>query len=210
MAEKYAEVDPLEFEETACDRRSVEYCSWIMEAVATGRPFRFMGNVYNDGYIDNLPRDSCVEVPAFADDTGLRPTRIGALPPQCAAACMTNVNVQQLTAEAALTGDPEHIVHALALDPLTAAVCTLRQIREMATEMLEAQRQWLPEFTATHDPPDADHQHSARCRARGGAARPGAGDSPAVRQARRAEDGSVNRGGLRHSAVGLRHRHRAL
>ena len=147
MAEKYAEVDPLQFEETACDRRSVEYCSWIMEAVATGRPFRFMGNVYNDGYIDNLPRDSCVEVPAFADGTGIHPTRIGALPPQCAAACMTNVNVQQLTAEAALTGDPEHIVHALALDPLTAAVCTLRQIREMATEMLEAQRQWLPEFT---------------------------------------------------------------
>jgi alpha-galactosidase len=118
-----------------------------MEALATGRPFRFMGNVYNDGYIDNLPRDSCVEVPAFADDTGIRATRLGALPPQCAAACMTNINVQQLTVEAALTGDPEHIVHALALDPLTAAVCTLRQIREMATEMLEAQRRWLPEFT---------------------------------------------------------------
>jgi alpha-galactosidase len=59
---------------------------------------------------------------------------------------MTNVNVQQLTAEAALTGDPEHIVHALALDPLTGAVCTLKEIRDMASEMLEAQRQWLPEF----------------------------------------------------------------
>jgi alpha-galactosidase len=117
-----------------------------MEAVATGRPFRFMGNVYNAGYIDNLPRDSCVEVPMFADDTGVRPTRVGALPPQCAAACMSNVIVQQLVADAALTGDPEHIVHALALDPLTAAVCTLKDIREMATEMLEAQRGWLPEF----------------------------------------------------------------
>src|SRR5439155_9294195 len=72
--------------------------------------------------------------------------RRGALPPQCAAACMTNVNVQTLTADAALSGDPEHIVHALALDPLTGAVCTLKQIREMASEMLEAQRQWLPEF----------------------------------------------------------------
>ena len=61
-----------------------------------------------------------MEVPTFADDTGVRPTRVGALPPQCAAACMTNVNVQQLTADAALSGDPEHIVHALALDPLTA------------------------------------------------------------------------------------------
>src|SRR6185369_5270006 len=81
-----------------------------------------------------------------ADDTGLRPTRVGALPPQCAAACMTNVLVQTLTADAALSGDPEHIVHALALDPLTGAVCTLKEIRDMASEMLEKQREWLPEF----------------------------------------------------------------
>jgi alpha-galactosidase len=146
MAEKYAAVDPLQFESTAIESRSVEYCSWIMEAVATGTPFRFMANVRNDGFITNLPNGCCVEVPAFADDTGIHPATIGALPPQCAAACQTNINVQTLTAEAALTGDPEHIVHALALDPLTSAVCTLHQIRELATEMLQSQRQWLPEF----------------------------------------------------------------
>jgi alpha-galactosidase len=146
MAEKYAKVDPLQFESSAIEGRSVEYCSWIMEAVATNKPFKFMGNVRNDGYITNLPSGCCVEVPTFADAAGLHPTVIGKLPPQCAAACMTNVNVQELTADAALTGDPEHIVHALALDPLTSAVCTLKQIRDMATEMLEAQRQWLLEF----------------------------------------------------------------
>jgi len=146
MAEKYAEHDPLEYETTEIEARSVEYCSWIMEAVKTGKPFRFMGNVRNDGYISNLPEGCCVEVPTFADDTGLRPTRVGSLPIQCAAACMTNVNVQLLSAEAALTGDPEHLVHALALDPLTGAVCTLKDIREMTTEMLEAQREWLPQF----------------------------------------------------------------
>src|SRR3954464_13281217 len=146
MPEKYAAVDPLQFESTAIETRSVEYCSWIMEAVTTNKPFRFMGNVRNDNYITNLPNGCCVEVPTFADATGLHPTVIGKLPPQCAAACMTNVNVQELTADAALTGDPEHIVHALALDPLTSAVCTLKQIRDMATEMLESQRQWLPEF----------------------------------------------------------------
>jgi alpha-galactosidase len=146
MAEKYAQTDPLQFETTKIEARSVEYCSWIMEAVATGKPFRFMGNVRNDGYIPNLPAGCCVEVPTFADDAGVHPTRVGLLPPQCAAACQTNINVQTLIADAALTGDPEHIVHALALDPLTAAVCTLKEIREMAAEMLEAQRQWLPEF----------------------------------------------------------------
>jgi alpha-galactosidase len=146
MAEKYAVVDPLQFESSTVHSRSVEYCSWIMEAVATGKPFRFMANVRNDGFISNLPNGCCVEVPAYADDTGIHPATIGALPAQCAAACQTNINVQTLTAEAALGGHPEHIVHALAMDPLTSAVCTLHEIRKLATQMLEAQRQWLPEF----------------------------------------------------------------
>ncbi len=146
IAEKYAAVDPLKFESTAIRSRSVEYCSYIMEAVVTGRPFRFMGNVRNDGYISNLPPGCCVEVPTFADNTGLHPSFVGELPPQCAAACQTNVNVQTLAALAALEGEPEAVVHAVALDPLASAVCTLDQIRTMCAEMLEAQRQWLPQF----------------------------------------------------------------
>lgn len=146
VADYYAGHDPLQFESTALEPRSVEYCSWIMEAVATGRPFRFMGNVRNDGYITNLPAGCCVEVPTFADDTGLHPTFIGSLPPQCAALCMTNVNVQMLTAVAALNGDPELVMQAAALDPLSSAVCTLDEIRRMCSEMLEAQREWLPGF----------------------------------------------------------------
>ena len=146
MAEKYAKHDPLEFENPKIESRSVEYCSYIMEAVATGKPFRFMGNVRNDGYITNLPPGCCVEVPTFADDAGLHPTVVGELPPQCAAACMTNVNTQILCAEAALSGDPEFLVHSLAMDPLTAAVCTLKEIRDMCIELLESQRRWLPQF----------------------------------------------------------------
>lgn len=143
---KYAEHDPLALESTRIDRRSVEYCSYIMEAIVTGRPFRFMGNVPNRNYITNLPDGCCVEVPTFADDTGLHPMVIGDLPPQCAALCLTNINSQILTAEAALNSDPEHLVQAVAMDPLTSAVCTLREVREMCTEMLDAQRQWLPAF----------------------------------------------------------------
>jgi alpha-galactosidase len=146
IADKYAEHDVLAFESTRIERRSVEYCSYIVEAVATGRPFRFMGNVRNDGYITNLPARACVEVPTFADDTGLHPTVIGELPLQCAALCMTNINSQLLAAEAALRSDPELLVQAVALDPLTSAVCTLGEIREMCAEMLEAERAWLPNF----------------------------------------------------------------
>jgi len=162
LAGKYARHDPLEYESPLIKGRSVEYCSYIMEAVVTGRPFRFMGNVRNDGYISNLPDGCCVEVPTFVDASGIHATRVGELPPQCAAACMTNVNVQVLSVRAALEGDPEAVVHALAMDPLTSAVCTLKEIRDMCREMLEAQRRWLPQFEGReirpaptiHIPPD--------------------------------------------------------
>ena len=146
IADKYERHDPLAFESTRIKRRSVEYCSYIVEAVATGKPFRFMGNVRNDGYITNLPKGACVEVPTFADDTGLHPTVVGELPMQCAALCMTNINSQLLAAEAALRADTELLVQAVALDPLTSAVCTLGEVREMCAEMLEAERAWLPNF----------------------------------------------------------------
>jgi alpha-galactosidase len=146
MAEKYEKVDPLQYETTAIDGRSVEYCSYILEGIVTGNPFKFMGNVRNDGYISNLPQGCCVEVPTIADANGLHPQAIGNLPPQCAALCRTNINVQSLCADAALSGDPEHLVHALALDPLTATVCTLREIREMTQEMLTELRPYLPQF----------------------------------------------------------------
>jgi alpha-galactosidase len=112
----------------------------------TGRPFAFMGNVPNRGYITNLPDGCCVEVPTFADAAGLHPTSIGALPSQCAAACMSNVNVQILGGEAALEADTERIVQAAAMDPLTGAVLTLKETRDMCSEMLEAERPWLPQF----------------------------------------------------------------
>jgi alpha-galactosidase len=146
VADKYADKSPLDFDTTRIEDRSIEYCSYIMEAVATGVPFRFMGNVRNDGFIENLPPGCCVEVPTFADDSGIHPATIGKLPPQCAALNRTQVNVHELTVEASVTGDTEHIVHAVAMDPLTGAVCTLKEARDMTAELLEAQRQWLPQF----------------------------------------------------------------
>jgi len=146
LAEKYKKVDYLATESRKIQRRSVEYCSYILEAAETGRTFRLNGNVRNDGYITNLPQGCCVEVPVFVDCRGLHPVRIGNLPPQCAALNQSNVTVQQLAVEAALTGDPEYAMQAIALDPLTSTVCTLKEARDMTREMLEAQSQWLPEF----------------------------------------------------------------
>ena len=100
----------------------------------------------NDGYITNLPRGCCVEVPIYVDRMGLHPTVVGDLPPQCAALNLTNVLVQQLTVEASFTGNPELVMQAVALDPLTSAVLTLKEIRDMTSEMLEAGRKFLPQF----------------------------------------------------------------
>ncbi|RPI23234.1 MAG: alpha-galactosidase [Acidobacteria bacterium] len=143
---KYRDVNYLEKESRQLRPRSVEYCSYILEAAETDRVFRLNGNVRNDGYITNLPEGACVEVPVFVDGRGFHPVRVGQLPPQCAALNMSNVSVQQLTVEAALTGNPELAMQAVALDPLTSAVCILREAREMTRELLEAEREWLPEF----------------------------------------------------------------
>jgi alpha-galactosidase len=126
--------------------RTHEYGSTIMEAVETNRPVRINGNVPNWGLIDNLPQGCCVEVPCLVDGNGIQPTAVGELPAQLAALNRTNVNVQELTMEAALIGDVEAVYHAVMLDPLTAAVCTLPQIRSMVDEMLAAEAQWLPQF----------------------------------------------------------------
>jgi alpha-galactosidase len=127
-------------------RRTHEYGSYIIEAVEANVPARINGNVPNWGLIDNLPQGSCVEVPCLVDGNGIQPTTVGALPTQLAALNRSNVNVQELIVEAALTGDAETIHHAVMLDPLTGAVCTLPQIRAMVDEMLAAQAQWLPQF----------------------------------------------------------------
>jgi alpha-galactosidase len=127
-------------------RRTHEYSSYIIEAIETNQPTRINGNVPNQGLIDNLPPDCCVEVPCLVDGNGIQPTAIGALPTQLAALNRSNVNVQELIVEAAVTGNVEAVYHAVMLDPLTAAVCTLPQMRAMVDELLAAQVQWLPQF----------------------------------------------------------------
>jgi alpha-galactosidase len=126
--------------------RSHEYGSHIIEAIATNTPIVINGNVPNRGLIANLPAGCCVEVPCLVDGNGIQPTVVGKLPTQLAALNRTNVNVQELIVEAALTGCTDAVHHAVMLDPLTAAVCTLPQIDAMVEEMLAAQARWLPQF----------------------------------------------------------------
>jgi alpha-galactosidase len=126
---------------------SHEYGSYIIHSLETGSPRVVYGNVMNADLIDNLPQACCVEVPVLVDRNGLQPTRIGSLPPQLSALIQTNVNVQALTVEAALTGKRAHIYHAAMMDPHTAAELDIQQIYDLVDDLIQAHGDWLPEFT---------------------------------------------------------------
>ncbi len=127
--------------------RSHEYASRIMEAMVTGNPFEIGGNVLNKGgLITNLPENACVEVPCLVNGNGIHPCRVGALPVQCAAMNMTNINVQLLTIEAAVTGKKEHIYQAAMLDPHTASELSIDEIKNMVDDLIEAHGDYLPKY----------------------------------------------------------------
>ena len=104
------------------------------------------GNVENNGLIDNLPEGCCIEVPIYVDRNGPQPIQVGTLPMHLAAINRNQVTMQELAVEAAITADPELVFQAFAMDPLTAAVLTLDEIREMTRELLEALAFCLPTF----------------------------------------------------------------
>jgi alpha-galactosidase len=143
------EADRAAFEGGELDEgfeRSQEYGSLIIHSMETGIPRVVYGNVPNHGLIDNLPGGCCVEVPCLVDKNGLQPTRIGMMPPHLAALQQTNINVQSLVVEAALTGKREHIYHAAMLDPHTAAELSLDEIWSLVDELLEAHGEMMPAY----------------------------------------------------------------
>jgi len=127
-------------------KRGHEYAAHIIDAWAGGEPYRFNGNVPNSGIISNLPQQACVEVPVYADRRGFNSIHVGALPPQCAALVSHSIHVEEMAVEACLAGDPTMVFHAICYDPLTAAVLSLAEIREMVNEMLDKNRDHLPTF----------------------------------------------------------------
>lgn len=125
--------------------RGNEYAACILNAViGDGTPFKFYGNVMNRGYIENLPPNACVEVPVYASPNGFEPVSIGMLPAQLA--CLNGINAQceDMAVEALLSGKREMVYYAAYLDPLIGAVLTLKDIRAMVDEMLEANKDYLP------------------------------------------------------------------
>ncbi|MFV0358939.1 alpha-glucosidase/alpha-galactosidase [Tropicimonas sp.] len=140
------DAERLKTAETLDLKSSREYASSIVNSVVTGEPSVIYGNIRNQGYIPQLPTGCAVEVPVLVDSNGLQPTVVTGIPPQLIALMRSNINVQELTVQALLTENVEHIYHAAMMDPHTAAELALDQIWEMTGELLAAHGDWLPEF----------------------------------------------------------------
>ena len=131
--------------------RSWEYASWIIEAHQKDTPFRIYGNVMNKRdsagpLIGNLPHNGCVEVACMIDRNGINPVVYGDLPPQMAAICRSNMSMFDLAAQAAIEKSKDLAALALMLDPLTSAMCTPAQIKEMTEKLFASQKKYLKGF----------------------------------------------------------------
>jgi alpha-galactosidase len=127
--------------------RGHEYAAYIFNAIfGDNAMFEFNGNVRNFGLIDNLPQGACVEVPVLASKRGLSPEHVGPLPDHLAILVNTSSRCEELAVQAALEGDPRKVYHAICMDPLTSAVLSLSEIKQMTDEMLKKNEPYLPQF----------------------------------------------------------------
>ncbi len=125
---------------------SNEYAATIIEAMLRNTPKVIYGNVLNTGLIENLPQDGIVEVACMIDRNGINPTHFGRLPEHLAALNRSNMAFFELTVEAFLNRDREMAMRALMMDPLTAAVCSLEEIKAMFDELYEAEKDYIAEL----------------------------------------------------------------
>jgi alpha-galactosidase len=115
----------------------------LIYAREIGKVMRIYGNVKNTGLITNLPEGCVVEVPLLVDKEGVHPCHIGDLPPQCAALNRTNISVQELAVRGIVEKDKNKIFQAILLDPLTSAILTIDETREMVDELFKVDKKFL-------------------------------------------------------------------
>jgi alpha-galactosidase len=127
-------------------QRGTEYAAHIINALQGGEPYLFNGNVPNTSLVTNLPQGACVEVPVLVDKAGLHPLHVGSLPAECALLTALSSGIEELAISGCLAGDPTQIFRAICHDPLTAAVLSLAEIKQMTNDMFAKNRDYLPQF----------------------------------------------------------------
>jgi len=122
---------------------TLEYAPQVIHSIVTGTPRTIHGNVPNTGLITNLQTGAVVEVPCLVDGSGVQPTSVGALPPQCAALNRSYLNVAELAVKAAMDEDPRAIRQALMVDPATATALPVERIWNLCDDLVVAHSNYL-------------------------------------------------------------------
>ncbi len=123
---------------------AAEYAPQIIHSILTGTPREIHVNVPNRGYIDNLPEEAVVEVPATVDADGVHPIHWGSIPASGAALNRTYLSVAELTIRAAVEGDPELVRRAVLADPNASSTLTPDEIWSVCDELTAAHADLLP------------------------------------------------------------------
>jgi alpha-galactosidase len=127
-------------------QRGHEYAAYIINALKGGEMFKFNGNVPNTNLITNLPQGACVEVPVVVDKAGVHPIHVGALPAETALLTQLSSGIEEMAIMGSIEGDPTMIYRAICHDPLTSAVLSLAEIKQMTNEMFAQHKDYLPQF----------------------------------------------------------------
>ena len=116
----------------------------IVDILTNRQAWRPSVNVVNeDLYVENLPRQAVVEVPAVVDAAGIHPKHVGPLPEPLAAFSRTQVSIQRLLVQAYQQRSRKLLLQALLLDPVINSVANAEK---MLDYMLELQEDYLPKF----------------------------------------------------------------
>ena len=123
--------------------QSGELPSPMIEAMLTGDPFEAPVNIPNAGQAPGLPRDAVLESICIIDGDGIRGRDVSVLPSPYDEIVRRHVATQELTVEAALTGNRRLAAEAFALDAL-AGRGDLHDMDAMVDGLLAGTAEWLP------------------------------------------------------------------
>jgi len=134
-------------EKPLSDKFSGEYAANIFNArIGDGTPFHFNANVINNGSVENLPYDACVEIPVVATADGYERKPCPPLPTAAAVMVSQTAGIENLVVEAWHEKSKEKVYQAVSLDPLSSAVLSLEEIKAMCDELFEVNRDFLGDY----------------------------------------------------------------
>ena len=140
-------------------KRGGEYASNIFNAVfGDHTPYFFNGNLKNYGYITNIKKGVCVEVPVVASENGIFPVKQITLPDNLAVLVNNSAMIEDLAVKAVIEKDPNLVFQAVLFDPLTSAVCSMDEIKLMVEEMLEKNAGYLGYFKTLKINMEVEHE----------------------------------------------------